>query len=72
MCLFLSFNCPTPEFKNDKMKHKNTVNSISQIGRHWSNVAPREVFGLSRNRSISYHQKYLKKAFYAWDFYFDW
>ena len=28
------------------MKHKNTVNSTSQIGRHWSNVAPREVFGL--------------------------
>ena len=59
------FQLPTTEFKNDKMKHNNTVNLTSQIGRHWSNVTPRSFWSMSRNRSISYHQKYLKKAFYA-------
>ena len=28
----------TPEFKNDKMKHKNTVKATGQIGCHWSDV----------------------------------
>ena len=37
------FQFPTPEFKNDYMKHNNTVNSTNQIGRHW--LRP-EVFGL--------------------------
>ena len=63
MYLFFSLNYPTPEFKNDKLKHKNTVNSTSQIGRHWSNVTPRSFWPMSRNQSISYHQKYLKMHF---------
>ena len=41
MFVFFSFSCPTTEFKNDKIKHNNTVNSTSQFGRHWP-----EVFGL--------------------------
>ena len=51
------------EFKNDKMKHNNTVNPTTQIGRYWSNVTPRSFWPMSWNRSISYHQKYLKNAF---------
>ena len=60
MCLFFSFNYPTPEFKNDKMKHNDTVNSTSQIGRRWSSVTPKSFWPISWNRSISYHKKYLK------------
>ena len=30
----------TLEFKNDKMKHNNTVKATGQNGRHWSNVTP--------------------------------
>ena len=45
------------------MKHNNPVNPTSQIGRYWSNVTPRNVWPMSRNRSISDHQKYLKKHF---------
>ena len=63
MCLFFRFNCPTLKFKNDKMKHTNTVNSTSQIGRHWSNATLRSFLPMSRNWSISYHQKYLKRHF---------
>ena len=48
--VFVSFKCPTPEFKKYKMKHSNTVNSISQIGRHWSNVTPRSFWPMSPNR----------------------
>ena len=62
MCLFFSFNCPTPEFKNNKMKHKNTLNYTTQIGHHWSNVKLWSFWPMSRNRSISYHQKYLKQV----------
>ena len=40
-----SFSYPTPEFKNDKVKHNNTVNYTSPIGCHWSNVPP-DVLGL--------------------------
>ena len=54
MCLFFSFNCPKPEFKNDKM---------IQIERCWSTVTPRSFLPMSRNRKISYHQKYLKMHF---------
>ena len=55
----------TSQFKNDKMKHNNTVKATGQIGHHWSNVTPRSVWPMSHNRSISYDQKYLKKVFYA-------
>ena len=54
------------------MKHNDTVKSTGQIGRHWSNVTPRKFWPMPRNRSISYYQKYLKNAFYAWEFYFAW
>ena len=52
MCLFFSFNCPTLEFKNNKINQHNTVNSTSQIGRHWSNITLRCFWPMSRNRSI--------------------
>ena len=55
----------TSQFKNDKMKHNNTVKATGQIGRHWSNVTPRSVWPMSHNRSISYDQTYPKKVFYA-------
>ena len=63
MCLFFSFNCPTCKFKNVKMKHNNTVNYSSQIGRHWSKVTPRSFWPMCRNRILSCHQKYLKMHF---------
>ena len=39
----------TTEFKNDKMKHNNTVKGTGQIGRHWSNVMPRSFLPMSHN-----------------------
>ena len=39
MCLFFQFQLSNTEFKNDKMKHKNTVDTTSQM------LHP-EVFGL--------------------------
>ena len=58
MCLFFIVNCPTPEFKNDKMKPNNTVNYTSQIGPHRSYVTPRRFWPMCQNCIIFCHQKY--------------
>ena len=57
--LFSGWCLSNTEFKNDKMKHNDTVNPTSQIGHHWSNITPRSFW----NWSISYHKSILKRHF---------
>ena len=44
-CLFFSFNCPTPEFKNDKMKHNKQWIPLVKLDATSQMLRP-EVFGL--------------------------